>query len=356
MLVTREQLEEKLKGVNYPGFNRDIVSFGMVKSIEINGDLVTLGLKVSTRDEAVKTQIFEEAIDACLAAGAGRIEIDDLAPSEEAPGQAPPQPQGFEQQRIPGVKRIFAVASGKGGVGKSMVAVNLTEALAMKGHKVGLLDADVYGPSLPTMFGVREKPVAGADGKIIPIQVGPVKVMSIGLLLDEDAPAIWRGPMVMQVLQQFLHQVAWGQLDALIVDLPPGTGDAQLTMVQQVPLSGGIIVTTPQEVALADVRRGIRMFRETEVPVLGVIENMAFYTCPCCGNEDEIFSRGGGQRSAERYGVPFLGEIPIDPRIRKASDEGEPFVRRFPDAPASQAFLTLADNLIAAAELLEAHG
>lgn len=351
MLVTVDQIQTKLKSVLYPGFGRDIVSFGMVKDIAISGDLVTVSLKVTTKDEDVKTQIFEDVVDACLAIGVGRVELNDLAPSEHSHlGGPAPKPEGFTQEPIPGVKRVVAIASGKGGVGKSMVTVNFAQALAMQGQRVGILDADVYGPSIPTMFGCTEKPTADAQDRLVPVEVGAIKLMSLGFIMDDDTPAIWRGPMVMQVLAQFLHQVAWGELDTLVIDLPPGTGDAQLTIVQQVPLAGGIIVTTPQEVALADVRRGIRMFREVEVPVLGIIENMSYYQCPDCDRIDEIFSRGGGQRAAERYGVPFLGELPLDTRIRKASDEGVPFVVRHPETESAKAFFRIASNFTRAAD------
>jgi ATP-binding protein involved in chromosome partitioning len=351
MKLTSERIEECLREVLYPGFQRDVVSFGMVRRVDIDGDLVTLGLHVSTGDEQTKTKVFTDCVDACLRAGAGRVEIDDL--SVPPPG-ATPEPLGASGttcRGIPGVETIVAVASGKGGVGKSMVAVNLAQALAMQGQRVGILDADVFGPSVPTMLGLSGTLTADAEGRLIPLQADLLRVMSIGLILEEDKPAIWRGPMVMQVLEQFLHKVDWGELDTLVVDLPPGTGDAQLTLVQQVPLSGGLIVTTPQEVALADVRRGIRMFREVEVPVLGVIENMAWYTCPDCGRTEEIFDRGGGQRAAERYRVPFLGEIPIDTRIRACSDEGEPFVQRHPDSEAARCLFTIARNMVRAATL-----
>ncbi len=345
---------DRLKAVKYPGFNRDIVSFGMVKDMKLDGGTLAVGLRVPTQDARTKQKIFDDATAALRdLPGVARVEVEDLVardapkPLPTAPGGGgPAKPQPFAERRsIPGVKRIIASASGKGGVGKSMVTVNLASALAERGFQVGVLDADVYGPSIPTMLGVTGQPVAGPDRRIQPIFAGGLKVMSLGFLMQDDLPAIWRGPMVMRAISQFLHEVAWGELDYLVIDLPPGTGDAQLTLVQQCPLSGGIIVTTPQEVALAAVRRGIRMFREVDVPVFGVVENMSYYKCPDCNREEAIFTRGGGKLAAERYGVPFLGEIPIDPRIAASGDEGTPMVRKYPESDAAKRFFEIADKL-----------
>ena len=248
---------------------------------------------------------------------------------------------------VPGVKNIIAVSSGKGGVGKSTVAANLAVALHLSGAKVGLLDADVYGPNIPMMMGI-EKPPEQADGKILPAEGHGVKVISMGFFVPEETALVWRGPMVHTALQQFFRDVLWGELDYLLIDLPPGTGDAQLTLSQLVPLCGAITVTTPQEVALHDVRKGMMMFQKVNVPLLGIIENMSYYVCGHCGERTEIFSHGGGQRAAEKLGVPFLGNIPLDPAIRTGGDAGTPIVVADPQSPQTKAFLAIADKLAAA--------
>jgi ATP-binding protein involved in chromosome partitioning len=253
----------------------------------------------------------------------------------------------LQQQPIAGIKNIIAVASGKGGVGKSTVAANLAVALQTNGADVGLLDADIYGPSVPTMFGINEKPKATAEQKIIPLEKYGIKLMSIGFLLEEDNPVIWRGPLVAQLLQQFLRNVEWGELDYLVIDLPPGTGDAQLTIVQTIPLSGAVIVTTPQDIALIDASRGLQMFNKVNVPVLGIIENMSYFLCPNCGHRTDIFSYGGGRKTAERLKVQFLGEIPIDASIREASDSGKPIVIAEPGAPQSRSFMEISRRIAA---------
>jgi ATP-binding protein involved in chromosome partitioning len=246
---------------------------------------------------------------------------------------------------VPGVRAIIAVASGKGGVGKSTVAANLGLGLAANGLRVGLLDADIYGPSLPRMLGISGRPTS-RDGKILePMTNHGVKCMSMGFLVPEDTPMIWRGPMVMSALQQMLRDVAWGELDVMVVDMPPGTGDAQLTMAQQVPLAGAVIVSTPQDIALLDARKGINMFRKVDVPVLGIVENMSYFLCPHCGERTDIFSHGGARREAERLGVEFLGEVPLDMIIRETSDEGRPIVVAHPESEYAQTFRRMAARL-----------
>jgi ATP-binding protein involved in chromosome partitioning len=239
------------------------------------------------------------------------------------------------------------VASGKGGVGKSTVAANLALALRQLGHTVGLLDADVYGPSQQMMMGCTERPMVNDNEKIIPVEAHGVHVMSLGFLIEPDTPVVWRGPMVMKALQQFLEDVEWGTLDILVVDLPPGTGDAQLTITQLLALDGAVIVTTPQDVALIDARKGLAMFQRVNVPVLGVVENMATFVCPHCGQESEIFKRGGGRRTAEQLGVPFLGEIPLDPAVVAGGDTGTPIVASAPDSAAARAFVAMAEAVAA---------
>ncbi|MGE0724170.1 MAG: iron-sulfur cluster carrier protein ApbC, partial [Alphaproteobacteria bacterium] len=262
-------------------------------------------------------------------------------PPRPAPAGAPAQARAL----VPGVETIVAVASGKGGVGKSTTAINLALGLAANGRKVGILDADIYGPSMPRMMGISGRPHSH-DGKVLePMANYGVKVMSMGFLVAEDTPMIWRGPMVMSALQQMLRDVNWGNLDILVVDMPPGTGDAQLTMAQQVPLSGAVIVSTPQDIALLDARKGLNMFRKVDVPVLGIVENMSFFCCPNCGHRSEIFGHGGARREAERLGTDFLAEIPLDIAIRETSDGGRPIVIAEPDGPHAQAYRALATRV-----------
>ncbi len=254
------------------------------------------------------------------------------------------QTQHQQQALLPGVKNTIAVASGKGGVGKSTVAVNLAVALAKEGHSVGLIDADVYGPSAPLMLGINKKPVVD-NQKLIPLEAHGIKVMSIGFLVDEEQAMIWRGPMASGAVRQFMSDVEWGDLEYIIFDLPPGTGDIQLTLVQSIPLTGAIIVTTPQDIALADARKGLRMFERVNVPVFGIVENMSYYICTSCGHREEIFSYGGGKRSAEKLGTEFLGEIPLYTKIREGGDTGKPIVVLEPDSEHSKQFIEIARNL-----------
>jgi len=341
-----EQVRERLKTVKYPGFSRDIVSFGLVTDIHAHGDSVHVVIEHSIEDGGVLEKIRRDAqavLDE-LAPGQNRMELRQKGQPQGAPGavgaQGMPLPQG-----LPGVKHIIAVASAKGGVGKSTAATNLALALARSGQKVGLLDADIYGPSIPMMMGIDERPVITEDRRIIPVEKDGIKMISIGFLVPPDRAMIWRGPMVMGAVQQFLADCEWGELDVLVVDMPPGTGDAQLTLVQKVPISGVVMVTTPQEVALIDVVRGIQMFEETKAPIIGVLENMSGFSCPQCGHETEIFGKGGGRRTSDRYGVPFLGAIPIDPAVRSCGDDGRPVVAAQPQSAAARAFADAADSV-----------
>ncbi|MFH1177755.1 MAG: Mrp/NBP35 family ATP-binding protein [Acidobacteriota bacterium] len=335
MQVSEAAIREALKQVKFPGLTRDIVSFGFVRGIKVEGATVSVEIAMTTVNSEAGPKV-EQAARRVLEALPGVAAVN-LAVTARPPEAAAPPPR-----LLPGVRYKIAVASGKGGVGKSTVAANLAIALKQLGNSVGLLDADIYGPSQQMMMGCRERPMVNQEEKIIPVDGHGVGVMSLGFLVDPDTPVIWRGPMVMKALEQFLGDVAWGELDFLVVDLPPGTGDAQLTITQQVPLSGAVIVTTPQDVALIDARKGLAMFRKVNVPVLGVIENMSAYICPNCGHREEIFKSGGGRRTAEQLEVPFLGAIPIDPAIVLGGDAGTPILASHPESQAAQAFLAIA--------------
>ena len=339
MSVTQEQVREALKKVKFPGMSRDIVSFNFVKGIAVDGSTVRVEIAMTTANPDAGAQVERDA-RAVLEVLPG-VETVNLKVAATGPQAAPPQPK-----ILPGVRYKVAVASGKGGVGKSTVAANLALALRRLGHTVGMLDADIYGPSQHMMLGCSGRPMVNQDEKIVPIDGNGVAVMSLGFLMDPDTPVIWRGPMVMKALEQFLVDVAWGTLDFLVVDLPPGTGDAQLTITQMVPLDGAVIVTTPQDVALVDARKGLQMFRKVNVPVLGVVENMSAYVCPSCGHRAEIFKSGGGHRTAIELGVPFLGDLPIDPEIVLGGDSGSPIVASHPDSPAARAFMSLAREVL----------
>lgn len=341
--VTEAQIREQLHKVHYPGYSRDIVSFGLVRSVEIdpNGKDVTVFIALATNQPAVPQQIKDEA-EAALKTlpGIGKIEFrfDIQNPITAATGTGP--------QTIPGIKHVIAVASGKGGVGKSTVAANLSVALEQTGARVGLCDCDMYGPSIGLMFGIdREGVTATEDERIIPVRAYELQLMSMSLLLGEDAPAILRGPMVTKLTQQFLRRVVWGELDYLVLDLPPGTGDIQLTIVQTVALSGAVLVTTPQEVALIDARKAASMFAKTNVPVLGLVENMSYFLSPSDQKRYDIFGSGGGKQEAARLKVPLLGEIPIDIATREGGDKGLPIVLKDPRNVASQAFLRVAQAI-----------
>ena len=338
--INQESIREALKVVKYPGFSRDIVSFGLVREISINGSDVEVQLVISTAENAVAKTIRDEATQALKSlVGSGRLNV-------KVDVQAPAAPTGsVGPARIEGVRHIIAVGSGKGGVGKSTVAANLALALAQSGARTGLCDCDIYGPSVAIMFGGSERPTADDENRIIPIERYGVSLMSMGFLLDDGSPAVLRGPMVTRYTQQFLRQVAWGHLDYLILDLPPGTGDIQLTIVQTVALSGAVIVTTPQEVALIDARKASAMFAKTNVPVLGIVENMSYFLCPGDGKRYDIFGTGGGAREAARLEVPLLGEVPIEPLVREAGDTGRPAVAAHPESAAAGVFESIAQKV-----------
>ena len=336
---SEETVLEALRSVKYPGFSRDIVSFGFVKDVAVGGGNVSFRLSMTTTS-AEAGELIRTECDAVLRALPG---VNAVTIAVET-GQAPVNLAGAQAARpelLPDTRFMVAVASGKGGVGKSTVAGNLAIALRQLGYTVGLLDCDIYGPSQQMMMGIDEKPFLNEDEKIVPIERYGVRVMSIGFLMDADTPVIWRGPMIYKAIEQFLGDVAWGKQDFLVVDLPPGTGDAQLTLTQKVALSGAVIVTTPQDVALIDARKGLAMFQKVNVPLIGLIENMSGFECPKCGHVEPIFKTGGGERTAAQLGVPFLGRIPLDPRIALSGDAGMPIVAAEPDSASTKAFLEL---------------
>ena len=351
--IQESSVMEALRTVKYPGYSRDIVSFGLVKGVQIDGGAVGVLLELSTPNPEIGNQIA----DAAKAALRDQIEgITDahvqvqVPPPTSAVSATPANTGVAQRNRMPGVRRVVAVASGKGGVGKSTVAVNLAIAWAAQGARVGLLDADIYGPSQPIMLGLQGQRPSMRDGKrLIPLSAHGVVAMSIGFLVDVEQPLVLRGPMVTSALNQLLSETDWGDLDYLVVDLPPGTGDIQLTLAQRVPLSGAVIVTTPQDIALADARKGLRMFEKVNVPVLGIVENMALHVCTQCGHTEPVFGEGGGARMAAQYGVQLLGSLPLDGRIRAEADSGRPSVVADPASARALAYLELARH--AAGEL-----
>lgn len=344
-MPTDPEIRQALAQVRYPGFSRDIISFGLVKDITIEGGKVTVEISVATRDPNIPRLIHEQAMDVLEklpGVTEAKLNFDIKEPPTAVAGTADKLPKSS----IPGVKRVIAVGSGKGGVGKSTVASNLAVALAKTGARVGLCDCDLYGPSIAHMFGTNERPYQNDEQQIIPIEKYGLQLMSMGFLLEDDAPVIVRGPIATKYTQQFLRQCAWDNLDYLILDLPPGTGDIQLTIVQTVALDGAVIVTTPQEVALIDARKAISMFQKVNVPILGIVENMSYFLCPDNGKSYHIFGKGGGEHEAKRLSVPLLGQIPIEMAMREAGDEGHPIALEDVTASASSyAFLAIANQV-----------
>ena len=353
-------LRAALRAITDPASGQDIVTAGLIDGIEVRDGLVQVAL-LTDRAHAAKMEPVRKAVEVLLARQPGVVNAAVVLTAHKtspAAAQAAPavrqadhaqhggQQHGGHGQKaallLPDVQAIVAVASGKGGVGKSTVAVNLAVALALQGRKVGLLDADIYGPSLPRMLGLTRRPEVHGE-KMQPLEAWGVKCMSIGFLVEEETPMIWRGPMVMGALEQMLGQVNWGALDVLVVDMPPGTGDAQLTMAQRVALTGAVIVSTPQDIALIDARRGLKMFERVHVPVLGLVENMSYYCCPNCGHRAELFGHGGVRAEAARLGTDFLGEVPLVLEVRTASDAGTPIVAAAPESDSAKAFRAVAD-------------
>ena len=339
-----QSLEKKvldaLRSVKDPDLRKDIVTLNFIKNLKIDRGKAAFTIELTTPACPVKKDMEQWAREAVLKVD-GIREVEIQMTSAVRSGS-----QGSGKQAVSGVKNIVAVGSGKGGVGKSTVTANLAVALAQSGAKVGLMDADVYGPNIPLMLGIAGRPHA-VNNRIQPLDNYGVKVISMGFLAEEDTPLIWRGPMLHSVIQQFVHQVDWGELDYLLVDLPPGTGDVQLSLTQTVPLMGAVVVSTPQDVALQDARKAIMMFRQVRVDILGIVENMSYFICPKCAERTDIFSHGGGATTAAKYDVPFLGEVPLDTTIRLGGDSGTPIVIKDPKSPVAKVFATIASNVAA---------
>jgi ATP-binding protein involved in chromosome partitioning len=358
--IGEAQVREALKRVNDPDAGRDIVSLGMVGAIVVKGGHVQFALSVDPARGA-KLEPLRRAAEKVVGALPGVLSVTAVLTAERQGPQMNPQaarpasirpghgtPMRPESPLMPGVKTILAVASGKGGVGKSTTAVNLALAFKAKGLAVGMFDADIFGPSQPRMMGASGVHAAASDSgekRIAPVQSFGIKIMSMGFLVPEEQPVVWRGPMVMGALEQMMKDVDWGDLDILVVDMPPGTGDTQLTMTQKVPLSGAVIVSTPQDIALLDARKGLNMFRKVEVPVIGIVENMSYYICPKCGDEAHIFGHGGARLEAIKLGTDFLGEVPLDIEIRETSDAGTPIVHSRPESPHAKIYRAIADKV-----------
>lgn len=348
MSLSKDSILETLKTVKYPGFSRDIVSFGLVRSVELSESAATVTLELTTADPTIPQKLKSAAEAALKPLGDIAVQLAVTTPKTKAPSDAsekPPKPS-----MLAGVKHIVAVASGKGGVGKSTFSVNLATALSrLNGPsgerlKVGLMDCDIYGPSAPLMIGVHQRPEIQGEN-IVPVENYGIKIMSMGLLIDEGAPVVWRGPMIMKTIQQFANNVIWGELDVLVVDLPPGTGDTQLSLVQNMPISGALIVTTPQTASVNVTRRGARMFEKVNVPILGVAENMSFMENPLTGERDYLFGEDGGKYVAEDLKAELLGQVPFDKEIRIGGDRGIPIIIGNPDASATKTFIDIAQKL-----------
>jgi ATP-binding protein involved in chromosome partitioning len=341
--LSESQVYDVLKSVNYPGYKRDIVSSGVVQGMDISGPNVRVVLQLNTNQPDVAAQLKQTTEEAVRAIpGVDTVAAEVRLKDQAQPGSPQNRNPFANMSVLPGIQHIVAVASGKGGVGKSTVATNIAVALGMSGLRTGLLDADIYGPSIPLMMGVHDQPQVSSDNRIAAFVNHGIKMQSLGFFLGENAPVIWRGPMVMKAVQQLLKDTDWGELDALIIDLPPGTGDVQLTLVQTVPLTGAILVTTPQDLALLDVKKGAEMFKQVNAPLIGIVENMSFFVCPNCGQSTEVFRRGGGQKESERLGIPLLGRIPLDPVVCDTGDLGVPLVLSHPETPAAEEFKAIA--------------
>jgi ATP-binding protein involved in chromosome partitioning len=354
--LSQNDILRALELVKLPASGQSLTASGRVGDILIDGGKVIFAIGIDAA-EADAMEPVRKAAESAVGGIPGVTQVLVGLTADKAPGRAPSQAAEARRQAhgqpgpggpvpkaagIPGVKQIIAVASGKGGVGKSTTTANLAVGLATLGLKVGVLDADIYGPSVPKIFGITGKPRLISGRTLAPMEAYGLKIMSIGFLIDEETPMIWRGPMVISAITQMLREVAWGELDVLVVDMPPGTGDAQLTMAQATPLAGAVIVSTPQDLALIDARRGVTMFRRVEIPILGIVENMATFVCPHCGKNSDIFGHGGAREEAARLGVPFLGEVPLTMEIRETSDSGRPVVAVDPEGPQAQIYRRMA--------------
>jgi ATP-binding protein involved in chromosome partitioning len=348
MAATREDVLKALERVVDPATGKNVVASDMIEGLVVKGGHVGFAVEVTASRGRDAEPLRKQCEDA-VAALSGILSVTAVLTAHQAKAAQPQRPTTSHAPSPPagiaGVGSVIAVASGKGGVGKSTVAVNLALGLVQQGLRVGLLDADIYGPSVPRLLGIREKPGQGENHKLIPIEKFGIKTMSIGFLVDEATPMVWRGPMVQSALTQMMGDVLWAPLDVLVVDMPPGTGDAQLTMAQRVPLRGAVIVSTPQDLALIDARKAISMFEKTNVPILGIVENMSVYICPNCGTESHIFGHGGARETARKVGVPFLGEVPLVGSIREMSDAGTPVVAAFPDSAEASAYFAVASEV-----------
>jgi len=355
--LTEKEVLAALQSVQDPQTGKDLVARNMVKNIKINNSTVVFTIEFKSDSHPDKESIQENAREAVKALSGietvnviptvnDPLKVISSSPPSPPPGMRPQQPmQPQPQKTMLNAKYNIAVASGKGGVGKTTVSVNLAVSLAKTGAKVGLLDADIYGPNIPMMMGVDDK-LGTRNNKIAPLSRYGVEMVSVGFISQGDTAIIWRGPLVGRMIQQFLQDVDWGELDYLVIDLPPGTGDAQLTLTQSLPLTGAIVVSTPQDVAMADAKKGINMFKKVEVPILGIVENMSYFVCPHCDERTEIFDHGGGKKTSRKFKVPFLGEIPLDTKVRIGGDTGKPISITDPDSPVSKAFKTLTDTII----------
>lgn len=344
-IVNKETILTALRKVNDPDLNRDLVSLNMIKEINVDKSKIHVIVELTTPACPLKDKIKDDCIEAIK-----NVVPDSYIISIEMTASVRGNSDNRINSLLPGVKNTIAVASGKGGVGKSTVAVNLSLALAKLGAKVGLIDADIYGPSIPLMLGIKDKPQIFQDAqtaKMVPLENYGIKVISIGFLIEDDAPVIWRGPMASGAIKQFMSDVHWGELDYLVFDLPPGTGDIQLTLVQTIPLSGAVVVTTPQDMSLIDVRKAIRMFQRVNVPILGIVENMSYFIAPDTGKKYDIFGTGGGIRLASELSIPLLGAIPINPNIRVGGDGGKPIVFDSPESEEAQKIIEISKNLAA---------
>jgi ATP-binding protein involved in chromosome partitioning len=338
--VTRDDVLAVLRTIQDPDLHKDIVTLGFVKDVKLEGSEVDFTIELTTPACPVRDEMKAEAEQKVAALPGVTAARAKMTADVRARG-------GFGRQAVPGIKNILAVGAGKGGVGKSTTSVNLAVALQKKGARVGLMDADVYGPNIPQMLGITAQPEVSEDKRIQPPSAYGIKVISMGMLVAPDQPIIWRGPMLHGAVQQFMRDVAWGELDYLVVDLPPGTGDVSLSMAQSVPVAGAVVVTTPQGVSVSDVRKAVAMFRQLNIPILGVVENMSTFVCGHCGERTDIFGHGGGARMAEDMSIPFLGEVPIDTRVREGGDTGQPIVAAAPDSPAARAFESVAGKVAA---------